>query len=88
MNEAEKEYISPVGEGLYSANTGDWRTQKPEIDQETCSRCGTCLIYCPTSSVRRADGRFIINLSFCKGCGVCAAECPNGCIAMTREAKR
>jgi len=27
MVEIEKEYIGPVGEGIFAANTGDWRTQ-------------------------------------------------------------
>lgn len=88
MSEIEKDYAGPVGEGLYAANTGDWRTQRPEIDQASCSRCGTCLIYCPTNSVRRVDGAFVIDLGYCKGCGVCAVECPKKCILMVREGKR
>jgi len=88
MVEIEKEYIGPVGEGIFAANTGDWRTQYPEINQATCSRCGTCLLYCPTNSVRRVEGRFLINLDYCKGCAICSAECPKGSIAMKRESKK
>lgn len=88
MNTLEKDYVGPVGEGIYAANTGDWRTQRPEIDPEKCSRCGTCLLYCPTNSVRRIEGRFVIDLGYCKGCAVCAAECPKRCIAMIREGRK
>lgn len=88
MSEGEKDYAGPVGEGLYFVNTGDWRTQFPEIDQELCIRCGNCLIFCPTNSVRRVDGRFAIDLSFCKGCAICAKECPKQAIAMKKEGKR
>ena len=53
---AEKEYIAPVGEGLYSVNTGDWRTQYPEIRLEACRSCGLCLMHCPVNAVRRDTG--------------------------------
>ena len=84
----EKDYKAPVGEGLYLINTGDWRTQFPAIDQEVCTRCGLCLMYCPVNSVRLENGRFTIDLSFCKGCSVCAHECPAKAISMSREVKR
>lgn len=92
---AEKEYIAPVGEGLYSVNTGDWRTQYPEIRLEACRSCGLCLMHCPVNSVRRDSGpgarkggTYRIDLSFCKGCGICAHECPAGAIEMRKEGPR
>ena len=43
----EREYIVPVGEGLYSVNTGDWRTRRPVMDEDKCIGCGICYLYCP-----------------------------------------
>jgi 2-oxoacid:acceptor oxidoreductase delta subunit (pyruvate/2-ketoisovalerate family) len=81
-----KEYIGPVGEGLYAVKTGDWRTRRPVLDQKKCKKCGICLMYCPVNAVRReADGSFHIGLDYCKGCGVCAAECPAKAIEMEKE---
>ncbi len=81
-----KEYIGPVGEGLYAVRTGDWRTRRPLMDQKTCRRCGICLMYCPVNAISRgADEAYSIGLEYCKGCGVCAAECPAKAIAMEKE---
>ncbi|MGO8693960.1 MAG: 4Fe-4S binding protein [Rectinemataceae bacterium] len=83
-----KEYIAPVGEGLHAVRTGDWRTQRPRLDTVKCSRCGTCLMYCPVNAVGRgADGVFSIGFEYCKGCGICAAECPVSAIVMEREVR-
>lgn len=81
-----KDYLAPVGEGLHTVRTGDWRTQRPVLDQSTCARCGFCLMFCPVNSVRRLeDGSFSIDLAYCKGCGICAAECASRAITMVRE---
>ena len=46
--EFKSKYIVPIGaDGIHVLNTGDWRTQRPVLDQETCIACGTCLLYCP-----------------------------------------
>jgi 2-oxoacid:acceptor oxidoreductase delta subunit (pyruvate/2-ketoisovalerate family) len=91
----EKEYIAPVGEGLYTVNTGDWRTQYPHIRAEVCRACGRCLMYCPVNAVRREAGEgarrggvYRIDLSYCKGCGICAHECPEQAIEMKKESPR
>lgn len=81
----ERKYIGPIGEELYVVNTGDWRTHRPVIDQAKCSKCGTCLLFCPVSMVEKRGGEFAINLSNCKGCGLCAYECPRSAIAMVEE---
>ncbi len=83
-----KEYIAPVGEELYSVNTGDWRTERPVIDYDKCKPCGICLINCPVNSIRLVDEEYRIDLSFCKGCSICAYECPQDAIAMAKEDKR
>jgi pyruvate ferredoxin oxidoreductase delta subunit len=82
----DKEYVAPVGEGLFAVRTGDWRTKRPRLDPAKCKRCGLCLMYCPVNAVRRgADGSFSIGLEYCKGCGICAAECTFLAIEMERE---
>jgi 2-oxoacid:acceptor oxidoreductase delta subunit (pyruvate/2-ketoisovalerate family) len=84
----EKEYIVPVGEGLHSVATGEWRTEHPVLQQHVCTPCGQCLLYCPVSSVRRVGTAYEIDLTYCKGCGICAHECPHDAIVMVKvEAK-
>lgn len=84
----DKEYVAPVGEGLFAVNTGDWRTRRPRLDPAMCKRCGICLMYCPVCAIARdADGAFSISLEYCKGCGICAAECSSSAIEMEREVR-
>ena len=86
--EFKSKYIVPVGaDGIHVLNTGDWRTQRPVLDQEACIACGTCLLYCPVNSIRKSDGKFTICYDYCKGCGICAKVCPFGAITMGREEK-
>lgn len=81
----DRRYIAPIGEELYIVNTGDWRAFRPVIDQDRCSRCGICLLFCPVNMIRRVEGRFAVDYSYCKGCGICAQECPKGAVAMVEE---
>ena len=84
--EVKSKYIVPVGaDGIHVLNTGDWRTQRPVLDQEACIACGTCLLYCPVNSIRKSDGKFTICYDYCKGCGICAHECPKNAITMIPE---
>ncbi len=63
--------------------TGDWRTFKPVIDHEKCTKCLLCWICCPEPSIiRTKDDEIEIDYDQCKGCGICAAECPIKCIKM------
>ncbi len=83
----KSKYIVPIGaDGIHTINTGDWRTQRPSLDQEICIRCGTCLLYCPVGSIHKNEGgEFYVCYDYCKGCGVCAHECPKKAIIMTAE---
>ena len=81
----EKEYIVPVGEGLYSVNTGDWRTRRPVMDEDKCIGCGICYLYCPVFCIEPVQGKFKINYDYCKGCGICAHECKKQAIVMALE---
>lgn len=41
-----------------------------------CTKCDTCLAYCPEGAIFRGDDGYVIDYDVCKGCGVCVAECP------------
>ena len=72
--------------GLAKKNrTGDWRYFLPVIDQDKCSGCGICELFCPDSSIEIKEKRYTINLYYCKGCGICAKECPRLAITMQTE---
>jgi 2-oxoacid:acceptor oxidoreductase delta subunit (pyruvate/2-ketoisovalerate family) len=51
-----------------------------------CTRCDTCLLYCPEGIIRRAGEGYLIDHDYCKGCGMCVAECPRRAMEMTPEA--
>ena len=67
--------------------TGDWRDQRPVIDQETCKQCGICKEVCPDDAVRVINDQYVIDYDFCKGCGICAHECTADAIEMVPEDK-
>ena len=47
-----------------------------------CTRCDTCLVYCPDGVIFRDGAGYRIDEAFCKGCGMCVAECPRGAMEM------
>jgi len=65
--------------------TGTWRTFRPVLDIEKCSRCYTCWKFCPDLAITIKDDYTRIDYDYCKGCGICANECPKGCIEMVKE---
>ncbi len=66
--------------------TGDWRSERPVVNEEKCIQCGICYIFCPDMAVEKtAKGYFTADLYYCKGCGICARECFTGCIKMVAE---
>lgn len=57
--------------------TGSWRTFYPVRDEEKCTHCLRCWIFCPDSAVLVKDGKVVgFDYEHCKGCGICATECP------------
>jgi pyruvate ferredoxin oxidoreductase gamma subunit len=58
--------------------TGLWRTMRPVIHHDRCSRCvWVCSTFCPDSAISAdAEGRPQIDYDHCKGCLVCVAVCP------------
>ena len=82
--------IAPAGVCSKSSTsflTGDWKTYTPIRDLEKCTRCLTCVMFCPDGAIRwipeKRDIEF--DMSFCKGCGICANECPTKAIEMKLE---
>ncbi len=68
--------------------TGDWRVQRAIFDNEKCSQCMLCVIFCPDAAIKVEDGKVVgINYDYCKGCGICAAECPKDALEMKNEAE-
>ncbi|MCG7840332.1 MAG: 4Fe-4S binding protein [Methanomassiliicoccales archaeon] len=66
--------------------TGEWRSKRPEVDQDKCTNCLTCWIYCPDNSVLVENEKMTgFKYSHCKGCGICANQCPAKAIAMIEE---
>ncbi|HWR62137.1 MAG TPA: 4Fe-4S binding protein [Clostridia bacterium] len=85
----KSKHIVPIGtEGIHVLNTGDWRIQRPVIDQEKCIKCGICFLHCPVNSIKKINGKFIITYDFCKGCGICAHECPKKAVALLPEEEK
>jgi len=68
--------------------TGSWRTFKPIRDEEKCTHCLLCWIYCPDSSIIVEEGKVKgIDYEHCKGCGICSTQCPVKAIKMVKEVK-
>lgn len=72
--------------------TGSWRTYRPVIDEEKCTKCFMCWLYCPDDSIKiewdkegKKPVRFYVNYDYCKGCGICANVCPVNAISMELE---
>ncbi len=67
--------------------TGDWKTYKPILDLEKCTRCVLCSLLCPDGAINWEPEKEEIHFDykFCKGCGICANECPVDAIEMTLE---
>lgn len=56
--------------------TGFWRTERPEIDRELCTRCGLCFVQCPDGAIALDEqGYPIIDYEHCKGCLICLEVC-------------
>jgi pyruvate ferredoxin oxidoreductase delta subunit len=65
--------------------TGDWRALRPVIDQNKCTKCLLCWLFCPEMAILWDGSKVQVNYDYCKGCGICAHECPVKAISMVPE---
>ena len=78
--------VIPDGGNAADYETGTWRTWKPVWNEEHCTHCLTCWVFCPedafvlkdTTTPKGKKKKVIkeINYFHCKGCGLCVKECP------------
>lgn len=77
----------PVSQGSMRSNkTASWRSLRPIIIEEKCTRCMICWKFCPEPAISPGDPP-VIDYDFCKGCGICIVECPFDAIASEKEGK-
>lgn len=80
--------LGGVTEPLTSKNmkTGDWGTEYPVVDEEKCTACKNCEIYCPDGCIKvvEKEGKKVAvpDYDYCKGCWVCFTVCPADAIKM------
>ncbi len=66
--------------------TSSWRTFRPVILVEKCTRCNVCWKFCPDDAIGFDEkGYPEVRLTYCKGCGICAEECRPRAIEMVKE---
>lgn len=65
--------------------TGDWRTFRPNVDNQKCIKCGTCQRFCPEGVMGKIGEYPEVDFDYCKGCGICANECPKKAITMSED---
>ena len=68
-------------------HTADWRTLRPVIHLEKCTKCNFCWKFCPDDAFGFDEAGYpVLRVDYCKGCGICAVECPPHAIEMVEEA--
>ena len=60
----------------------DALTTRPEIDNDTCVRCGICWSDCPQKAIAHADAGLAIDHRACIRCFCCQEFCPQGAITV------
>ena len=67
-------------------HTSSWRTIRPVILLDKCTRCNVCWKFCPDDAIGFDSNGFpVVRYEFCKGCGICAEECRPAAIRMEPE---
>ena len=76
----------PVGGNSCEYVTGGWRSERPYRDDDKCTQCLLCWVFCPDTSVKVKDEKvYGFDYDHCKGCGICAHECAVDAIEMVPE---
>ncbi len=66
--------------------TGLWRTMRPVIDHDKCSRCWLCSTFCPEGAISvDTEGYPSVDYDHCKGCLICMAQCPSHAVRPVSE---
>jgi len=66
--------------------TGNWRTDRPEIELAKCKRCFLCYLYCPEAAITLDAENFPhVDYDHCKGCMICYQECPTDAVSRALE---
>jgi MinD superfamily P-loop ATPase len=52
----------------------------PEVDDATCSYCGSCAEVCPWHAIAVVGSKVLVFPQLCHGCGSCTLACPEGAI--------
>ena len=76
-----------------SLGVEDYREAARCFSCGTCTRCDTCLVYCPEGIIRRhqpvsrtrREAGYEVDYAYCKGCGICVVECPRSAMEMVEE---
>ncbi|MCL2844027.1 MAG: 4Fe-4S binding protein [Chitinivibrionia bacterium] len=51
----------------------------PQIIENNCDGCGTCVAICPRTAIFMPNVA-VINAELCVSCGLCARICPIGAV--------
>ena len=64
----------------------------PEINQDSCVKCGKCIKVCPIDAISKEveNGKEFIEIDEdrCLGCGICVRNCPKKCITLRKRKEK
>ncbi len=86
MTESRK--VHPLLRPIHGAagKTADWRTIKPVIEYDKCTKCNLCWLNCPDSCFSFDEEQYpVIDYTYCKGCMICMEVCPHDAILEVPE---
>ena len=75
---------NPCAHQLLGAETRvvrEVRSFKPVVDEEACTRCGSCVEHCPAHAlILMPDSAPKLIETLCEGCALCMHVCPSGAV--------